>query len=81
MSFFDHIFKIEDEKEVIGLTPELKSLYIYQKFKTTEKSILVVTPGLNEASKIYNSLTHYTNKVWFFPMDDFLTSEAIAISP
>ncbi|MBR2588264.1 MAG: transcription-repair coupling factor [Bacilli bacterium] len=81
MSFFDHIFKIEDEKEVIGLTPELKSLYVYQKFKNTEKSILVVTPGLNEASKIYNSLTHYTNKVWFFPMDDFLTSEAIAISP
>ena len=81
MSFLDKIFKIKDEKEINGLTPELKSLYIYQKFKKTEKSILVVTPGLNEASKIYNSLTHYTDKVWFFPMDDFLTSEAIAISP
>lgn len=81
MSFLDKIFEIKDEKEVIGLTTELKSLYIYQKFKNTEKSILVVAPGLNEASKIYNSLTHYTDKVWFFPMDDFLTSEAIAISP
>lgn len=81
MSFLDKVFDIKEEKEIIGLTTELKSLYIYQKFKKTEKSILVVTPGLNEASKIYNSLSHYTDKVWFFPMDDFLTSEAIAISP
>ena len=81
MSFLDKIFDIKDEKEVIGLTPELKSLYIYQKFKKENKSILFVTSNLNEASKIYNSLTHHTDKVWFFPMDDFLTSEAIAISP
>ncbi len=81
MSFLDKIFDIKDEKEITGLTPELKSLYIYQKFKKENKSILFVTSNLNDASNIYNSLSHYTDKVWFFPMDDFLTSEAIAISP
>ena len=81
MSFLDKIFDIDNEEEITGLTPELKSLYIYQKFKKQDKSILLVTSNLNDASKIYNSITHYTDKVWFFPMDDFLTSEAIAISP
>lgn len=81
MSFLDKIFDISNEEEIIGLTKELKSLYIYQKFKSQEKSIVFVTSNLNDASNIYNSITHYTDKVWFFPMDDFLTSEAIATSP
>ena len=81
MSFLDKIFKIKDEEQITGLTPELKSLYIYQKFKKEKKSILYVTSNLNESSVIYNSLTKHTKKVCFFPMDDFLTSEAIAISP
>ena len=81
MSFLDNIFDIKDEQEIIGLTSELKSLYIYNRFKKDNKSILFVTNNLHDAGKIYASLTHHTNKVWFFPMDDFLTSEAIAISP
>ena len=81
MSFLDNILDIGEEKEVIGLTQELKSLYIYQKFKKEKKSIIFVTSNLNDASKIYNGLINLTDKVRFFPMDDFLTSEAIAISP
>ncbi|MBR3898236.1 MAG: transcription-repair coupling factor [Bacilli bacterium] len=81
VSFLNNIFNLSDEEEVIGLTSELKSLYIYQKFKKENKSILFVTSNLNDASKIYNSISKYTDKVCFFPMDDFLTSEAIAISP
>ena len=30
---------------------------------------------------MYQSLSNYINDVLFFPMDDFLTSEALAISP
>ncbi len=81
MSFLDSVLHIEDEQELIGLNNELKSLYLYNKFKKTDKSIILVTSNLHEAGKIYSSLTNYTDKVWFFPMDDFLTSEAIAISP
>ena len=33
MSFLDKIFDIKEEKQITGLTQELKSLYIYQKFK------------------------------------------------
>ena len=81
MAFLDKIFLNTNEQELIGLNNELKSLYIYQKFKNENNSIILVTSNLHEAGQIYNSLTHYTNKVWFFPMDDFITSEAIAVSP
>ena len=81
MTFLDKIFNKVENKELIGLNNELKSIYIYQKFKTSNNSIILVTSNLHEAGLIYNSLINYTDKVWFFPMDDFITSEAIAISP
>ena len=37
MSFLDNIFDIKDEQEIIGLTSELKSLYIYNRFKKHNK--------------------------------------------
>ena len=40
-----------------------------------------MTNSLFEAGKIYHALENYTSDVLFFPMDDFLTSEALAISP
>lgn len=81
MTFFDKIFDKVPAEELIGLNNELKSIYIYQKFKNTNNSVILVTSNLHEAGLIYNSLTHYTDKVWFFPMDDFITSVAIAVSP
>ena len=81
MTFLDKIFNKVDSNELIGLNNELKSIYIYEKFKNSNNSVILVTTNLHEAGLIYNSLTHYTDKVWFFPMDDFITSEAIAVSP
>jgi len=81
MSFLDNLMEINNEKEVIGLTSELKSLYVYNKFKKENKSIILVTSNLHNAGKYHASIARHTDKVWFFPMDDFLTSEAIAISP
>lgn len=74
-----HFFKEEEKEIVVGLTDELKSLYTIQKFK--KNAILFVTNSLYEANKFYSSISHYTEKVLLFPMDDFLTSEALAISP
>ena len=34
-----------------------------------------------EANKLYQALQNYNANVLLFPMDDFLTSEALAISP
>ncbi len=64
-----------------GMTDELFSVACISFFKKKKRSILIVTPSLFEANKIYDSLANYTKDVLFFPMDDFLTSEAMAISP
>ena len=81
MNIFDNILNKLDGDSVYGLTPELKGLFLYKKFKKENKSIICVTSTIYEANKLYQIVLNYTDKVSFFPMDDFLTSEALAISP
>ena len=81
MSFFSNILNELDGDSVYGLTSELKGLFLYKKFKKENKSIVCITSTIYEANKLYQILLNYTDKVSFFPMDDFLTSEALAISP
>ena len=80
-SFFNTIFSNQTEEVVTGLNKELKALYVYDKFINEDSSILLVTSSLYEANLFYKSISCYTKDVLFFPMDDFLTSEALAISP
>ena len=54
---------------------------IYSTFINQNKNILVVVNSLYEANQLYSSLSNYTDDVYLFPMDDFLTSEALAVSP
>ena len=79
--FFNNILNELDGNSVYGLTPELKGLFLYKKFKKENKNIICITSTIYEANKLYQILLNYTDKVSFFPMDDFLTSEALAISP
>ena len=81
MNFFSNLFKNVSINDVSGLTDELKCIYISELYKKEEKSILVVCNSLFEANKFYQSLKNYCNDVLFFPMDDFLTSEILAVSP
>lgn len=66
---------------VIGLTEELESIYIKNLYDTKTSDILVVTSTLYEANKFYNLVLKYTNDVYLFPMDEFITSEASISSP
>ena len=83
MNIFDNMFNIRDEYNysVSGLTKELNALYIYDTFIKKNKCILIIVNSVYEGNDLLNRLSNYTDKVLFFPMDDFITSEAIAISP
>ena len=83
MNFIENLIKIDVKKDmgIVGLTDEFFCVYLYDLFKQKKKSILLVVNSLFEANKIYSALTNYTDDVRLFPMDDFLTSEALAISP
>lgn len=83
MNFFDNLFQIEGNNYygVSGLNSEASCVYIYNAFLKYHKGMVVITNSLYEANLLYNKLVNYTDRVLFFPMDDFITSEAIAISP
>lgn len=83
MKFFDNLFDITDESDygISGLNKELTCINIYNTFIRNNKGVLVVTSSTYIANLLYQGLLNYTDRVLFFPMDDFLTSEAIAISP
>ena len=66
---------------ICNVTDEFFCLLLSKIYSRENKNCLVVVNSLFEANKLYNSLSNYTNNVFLFPMDDFLTSEALAISP
>ena len=82
MELFKNI-PIHDVKNIAlsGLTDEVFCRYINSVFKANDRSVLLVTSSLFEANSLFDSLSNYQDNVYLFPMDDFLTSEAIAISP
>ncbi len=82
MKFLNQYFKFDNGMEVVGLTNELNVLYILDYFqKNTSKNVLVLTNTLYEANKYFDLLATYTDDCLLFPMDDFVASIAIAISP
>lgn len=81
MNFLGEIFKYENHARVCGLTSELQAQYYYHYFKQNDDNILIVTNSLYDSNKIYQKLKTYIDDVCLFPMDDFLSSVALAISP
>lgn len=81
MSIFKQIIKPSSHSTLVGMSRGLKTLYIYNKFQADNKPIFVVSSSLYEANLLYQYISKLTNRVLLFPMDDFLTSEALAISP
>ena len=74
-------FKYDQNCVVNGLTKNLISLYITNYFNNNDKNVLVLTSNLYEANNYYKLIGDFIDDVLFFPMDDFITSMAIAISP
>lgn len=83
LDFLNDFIDIDLQKNmaISGLTDEFFCIYLSNILENNKKSILVVVNSLFEANSLYSSLSSYTDRVSLFPMDDFLTSEALAISP
>ena len=83
MKFFGEIINnnnIKKDMGLINMTDEFFCAYVNTIFHS-KKSVLIVVDTLFEANKIYSSISNYNENALLFPMDDFLTSEALAISP
>ena len=83
MNVFHNLIDIDYKKGmgISGITDEFFCVYLSNLLRKEKKNILVVVNSLYEANKLLSSLECYSADTYLFPMDDFLTSEAIAISP
>lgn len=66
---------------ISNVTDEFFALAVNSLFEREKKGILIVTPTLYEANKMYEIIKTYVDDTYLFPMDDFLASQAVAISP
>ncbi len=74
-------FKYDNGIIINGLTKELNVFYVLELFKQSDKNILIVTSTVYESNQIFSRIKTYIDNVYLFPMDDFLTSVALAVSP
>lgn len=83
MGLFEQFISVDIKKNmgITGVTDEFFCVYLNKLLDKYKKNVLVVVNTLYEANQLYSSLKIYTDRCFLFPMDDFLTSEALAISP
>ena len=83
MDLFQNLIDINYEKNIsiTGLTDGFFCAYLQTYIKKYKNDVLIVVPSLYEANKLYSALSKYDVDTLLFPMDDFLTSEALSISP
>ncbi len=83
MKWLEALFPTDYNIRVCGLTKELNALYLFTIFQNQKQKehLLVVTNSLYESNQLYSLLSTYTDDVLLFPMDDFLSTVALAISP
>ncbi len=74
-------FNFTKENITYGLTNELIAFYVDELFKNKSKNIILVTSNLYESNKLYNIIKNHNDNCELFPMDDFITSKVVAMSP
>lgn len=82
MNFYSDFININIKKDMslFNMTDEFFCMFV-KSILSTYKNTLIVVDNLYEANKLYNLFLAVCDNVYLFPMDDFLTSEALAISP
>ena len=64
MGILDKIIQVDKYNNIglLGMTDEFFCAYINKMFNESKSSILILTPTLYEANKIYSSLEKYNDK-------------------
>ncbi|MCM1053057.1 MAG: transcription-repair coupling factor [Ruminococcus sp.] len=81
MDFLNEYFKFENDLTITGLTKTLAHFYVSKLFQNRKQNVIVLTSSLYEANELYSGIKSFEDNTFLFPMDDFLTSAALAISP
>jgi len=78
---FNKYFNYNNGSITYGLTNELIAFYVKELYEKEQKNVILVTSNLYEGNKLYNIIKNHIDNVVMFPMDDFITSKVVAMSP
>ena len=78
---FNSYFNFTNGSTTYGLTNELIAFYVTELYKKKQENIILVTSNLYEGNKLFNYISNHTKDALMFPMDDFITSKVVAMSP
>lgn len=74
-------FNVYDYKHISVSNNEIYNQLLLYIFFSCKKNLVLILPTLNEATDLFNELKSYTDNVFLFPEDDFISKKAIASSP
>ena len=81
ISFIDKVLEIDKNISYSGLTYDTNVMLISRLFEKNDHDLLVLVNSIVDANKLYEKIRIYTDEVYIFPMDDFIASVAISVSP
>jgi transcription-repair coupling factor (superfamily II helicase) len=75
-------FEHRSQLHLVNTSDSINVLTVLGLFQRMDDNILVVTPNLYTAQKVYDQLAQYLDdeEVAFFPQDEFMTTEMLAMS-
>lgn len=84
-AFFKNInteYTNRNEVYITNTNDSISFLTVLNLFESVDHSIIVVAPNLFNAQKVYDNLSNYvtTEEIGFFPQDEFMTTEMLAMS-
>lgn len=74
-------FSYKNDISFFGLTNEFFAVVINNFFSTIEDGILIVTPSMFEAKKVYDAINRYNDNCFLFETDSLSFINALATSP
>lgn len=74
-------FDVKNQMKISVSKNEIYNQLLLYVFNFLGNNLIILTPNLHEATKIYNNIRNYIDDIYLFPEDDFLTKKAIAASP
>jgi len=75
-------FKNKEELHITNTNDSISLLTVLNAFENVDNSILLVTPNIFNAQRVFDKLSNIlpADNLGFFPQDEFLTTEMLAMS-
>lgn len=80
MRHFNQWIKENDKLELTEVNDDLMAFLIYHIKENTQKNVVIVHHNLYHAQKLYDKLNPLIEETYFFPQDEFITTDMLAMS-